>query len=397
MLRKTREFFTGRRVITIPKECLCAAFDLIYRNGLPFHGERRTRDGDIMIKMTERDALSLSRLAQDRDIPISLSEPHGAPVVINFIKKRPVIAVGAVVMISWLLFSEQIVWDIRIKGNTKTPSSEIIATLEELGFGVGTFYPPVNFDKLHADYSAAQEDIAWLSIYMNGSVAEVEVREKYKDTRPKHDKNTYANVVADCAGVVRSVNVFEGQAAVKAGDTVYPGQVLISGVVEMKEENSARYEYASGEVLCTVAEPINIVSPVERDEKHYTGREKKQISVRIFKKTVNLFINGGKNMPSCDTIEEVKQIELFGLWRLPLWINTRTEREYSMERVSYSPEDVANEAVTALSDKLKALSESGTMIEKQLSAKFENGVYSVSGVVYFERDIGKTAEFTVDP
>lgn len=397
MLRRTKDFIAGRRTVTVSKDDLCGVFDMIYKNGLRFHGERRTVDGSIRISMSERDYRSFARLAAARDIRFSASEPHGLPVVTEYLRRRPVIAVGIVLMFVWLFISERIVWDVRVTGNTKTPTPEIIEQLDTLGFGVGTFYKSVNFNQLHADYSAAQEDIAWLSVYMDGTVADVQVREKNHGPREKHADGVYANVVADRAGVVQSVNVFEGQAAVKAGDLVMPGQVLISGVVEMKEENSARYEYAAGEVICTVCEPIDVRAALTRTEKVRTGRKKTQKTVKIFKKSVNLFINGGKDMPSCDKIETVDQVSLFGVFPLPVWIDTVTYAEYVEEEVTVPAEKAANEVTAGLSEKLKTLSETGELVSKQLVSKFEDGVYSVSGAVYIDRDIGKTQEFTASP
>lgn len=397
MLKGLRNFLVGRRVVTIAQGDLCAAFDLIYKCGLSFRGEKRCPDGSIKITMSERDAMLFARRADARDLAYAVSPPHGMPVLLESIKAHPMLALLGVLLIVWLSVSERIVWDVRISGNTKTDADVIIAQLEELGFGVGTYYPSIDFNKLHADYSAAQEDIAWLSIFMDGSVADVQVREKSRDTREKHDAGVYANVVADCAGVVTAVNVFEGQAVVKAGDSVFPGQVLISGVVEMKEENAVRYEYAAGEVFCTVSEPIEITSPITRVEEEYNGREKTERSLKIFKKRINLFVNGGKDMPSCDKIEEENQVLIFNKYRLPVWISTVTYREYAEVSVTRSPEAVADEAMSALAARLKELAAIGTVIEKKLDAKFEDGAYSVSGEIYIERDIGKTSEFTAAP
>ncbi|MDD6879759.1 MAG: sporulation protein YqfD, partial [bacterium] len=136
MLGKIKEFFKGRRTVTIAKGDLCAAFDLIYRSGLRFHGEQRTADGGVRITMDERDSRSFARLADARDLPYKMSPPHGLPVVVEYLRRRPMIAVGLVAMFVWLFISERMVWDIRISGNTKTPSSEIIAQLDELGFCV---------------------------------------------------------------------------------------------------------------------------------------------------------------------------------------------------------------------------------------------------------------------
>ena len=396
MLGRIRKFLAGHRTVDIPRDEACAAFDMIYRNGLSFTGERRRADGSIRVTMTERDSASFSRLAAARDMHPVLSSPHGLPVVLDYMKHRPVIPIGLILTLVWMLYSERLVWDIRVSGNTKTPTDEIIAQLDSLGFGVGTYYPSVNFNKLHAEYSAAQDDLAWLSIYMDGAVADIEVREEWHDEREKHADGVYANVVAEVAGVVRSVNVFEGVAAVKAGDTVVPGQVLISGVIPMKEENQVRYEYAAGEVNCTVCEPIDVSSAVTRTEKRFTGHEKSEISVKIFKKTVNLFVNGGNDVPSCDKIETVKQVSLAnGRIRLPIFIEKTVWREYAEEEVTVPPENVANEVLSLVSARLKSLAERGTMISKELSAKYENGVYRISGAVYLERDIGEPQEFTV--
>ena len=74
------------------------------------------------------------------------------------------------------------------------------------------------------------------------------MRELYRNERKKHEHGTYANIVADCDGVVEEVNVVEGQAAVFPGQLVRKGQVLISGVVDGKD-GEFRYEYAEGEVM----------------------------------------------------------------------------------------------------------------------------------------------------
>ena len=397
MLKRIRKFLTGHRTAVIPQEEACEAFDLIYRSGIPFSEERRTTDGSIRITLAESGYAHFSRLARSRDMHVTFSPPHGLPVVLDYIKHRPAIPIMLTLALLCLFCSERIVWDIRISGNDKTPDSEIIAVLDSLGFGIGTYYPSVNFNRLHADFLTAQDDISWLSVYMDGTVADIEVREQWKDERDKHSDGVYANIVATEAGVVRSVNVFEGEAAVKPGETVVPGQVLISGVVNMKEDGQVRYEYAAGEVIASVCAPIGISSPLKRTEKVFTGREKAEKTLIFFKKSVNLFINGGKDIPGCDKIETVDRVTLGGRLSLPVWIRTVTYREYAEKEVSVSPAEVADEVLSALSAKLKALAARGTMTKKQLDFRLADGVYSASGAVYLDCDIGKADEFIAAP
>ncbi|MBP3377496.1 MAG: sporulation protein YqfD, partial [Clostridia bacterium] len=229
MLKRIRNYLCGWREITICADQLRAAFDLIYKNELSFASERLGEDGSVTFTMREKDCRRFFAITEEVGITYESSQLFGLPVTLGFLRRRPMIPLGIFLLLGWLFYSENLVWDIRIEGNTKTETAEIVNYLEELGFGVGTYYPSVNFNQLHANYVAGQDDIAWLSVYMHGTVAEVQVKEMYKDERVKPGENTYANVVATSAGVVESLNVYEGQAAVRPGDIVVPGQVLISG------------------------------------------------------------------------------------------------------------------------------------------------------------------------
>ncbi len=251
MFKPIRRFFTGWRRVRVTNESSAKVFDSLYRKGISFDGEKRFSDG-IEFRLSEREYKEVCESLEN----CAVSEVHGLPYVAGFVLVRPMVAVGILMFYLWMSYSSQLIWDVRVEGNTKTDTGEITEMLADLGCGIGDRYTKINFNKLHADYSAMQHDIAWLSVFMNGSVAEVQVRELYRNEREKHENGTYANIVADCDGVVEEVNVIEGQAAVFPGQLVRKGQVLISGVVEGKD-GEFRYEYAEGEVICRTAAALS--------------------------------------------------------------------------------------------------------------------------------------------
>ncbi len=369
------------------------AFDMIYKNELSFSSERMAEDGSVTFIMRERDCRRFFVLAEEGEISFESSELHGLPVTLGFLRRRPMIPLGIVALLVWLFYSENLVWDIQIEGNTKTETAEIVSYLEELGFGIGTYYPSVNFNQLHANYVAGQEDIAWLSVYMHGTVAEVQVKELYRDERVKPGENTYANVVATEAGVVESVTVYEGQAAVKAGDIVTAGQVLISGVVEMKD-GSIRYEYAAGEVICKTTDSAHIEIATEREKKVYTGHEKTKKSVKIFKNSINLFIKGGIEYATCDKIDMMEQLCPFGLIPLPVWVSTTVYKEYETFTVTVSPEVAAEDALRELHRLIEEKTDGAELTSQTVTTAFDNGVYTIDCLLYMLRDVGTTVEFT---
>ena len=383
-------FFSGWRSLTISGDCAGEAFNRIWQAGITFRDQRRNPDGSITIRMKERDAELFREIAGG--IAYETNRVRGLPVVLAFLKLRPGITVGLILMLVWLWYSSRLIWDVRIMGNSKTPAGEIIAQLEELGCGVGDYYPDINFNDVHARFLAQQNDIAWLSVYMNGTAAEVQVRELWPDERNLPESGTYANVVAEQAGVVEEIHIVNGSAAVKAGDTVVPGQVLISGVTELKD-GSLLYEYAEGEVICRTFSVIRAEAETEREVKQYTGREKTDISLKIFKKTLNLFTKGGIEAATCDTINMMEQVCPFGMNPLPVWIYRTVYREYELVTETIPADDAAAEAMLELSGKIKDETEGAELVTREVTTAFEDGVYRISCLLYLRRDNGRTEEF----
>ncbi len=394
MFSGIRNYLSSWREVSVCAEHRSAVFDLMYKNSVRFWRERST-GGEIRFRVRERYIRGLASAFEEHSIEYKLSDVHGLAALIRFLAFRPAIVFGAVIFFAWMLYSSRIIWDVRVYGNTKTPTEEIVALLDELGCGIGDYYPAIDFADVHAKYAAAQHDIAWLSVYMNGTVAEVQVRELYADTRPKHDSGVYANIVAQCDGIVESVNVFEGQAAVKAGDMVKAGQVLISGVVENKD-GSVRYEYAAGEVYCTVARSVKAEIVTEIEEKVYTGRSFSKKSVKIFKNSINLFRKCGIEEGTYDKIDIIEQLCPFGLCTVPIWINKTVYLEYEMAKITLSPEEATERAMASLNAEIRAATYDAELLSRTVDIRTENGVATAYCLLYLRQDVAKTVEFTLD-
>lgn len=384
-------YLTGTRYVEFEYADRAAVFDMMYRFGIQFSDERQTED-KTLVRIKEGSTKAFEQNMAELGLAYRLHRPHGLPVTLEFLRRRPAFLLGAAVFAVWLQWSSGIIWDVRIEGNSKTPDEIIISDLAELGCGVGDRISGINFNDLHARYQAIQSDIAWLSVFMDGTVAMVQVRESWFDEREKHEPEVYANVISDCDGIVESVNVFEGQACVKPGDIIRKGQTAISGIVEMKE-GETRYEYAAGEVICRVAESINVEINTKRRVKQYSGAEKSKKRLKFFKKSVNLFVNSGTLYPEYDKIYMIEQLCPLGLCDLPIWIEKTIFRECEIVDTVIPVGEASDEAMAELSDKLK--NAEGELLSKSVETSFTDGVYSIRCLLYLRRDTGETSEFRV--
>ena len=222
----------------------------------------------------------------------------------------------------------------------------------------------------------------------------MQVRELWPDDRQIPAEGVYANILADADGIVEEVNVREGQACVRPGDLVRKGQVLISGVIEQKDE-TFRYEYASGEVICRTAQPIHTEIRTKRETKVYTGRETAKKSIKIFKKTINLFVNSGTLYANYDKIYTIEQLCPLGLCELPVWQETTTYREYETVTQDIPPDDAADEAMAELAENIRTAVQNAELVSKSIDAGFADGVYKIDCLLYLRRDIGRTEEFPI--
>ena len=392
MLEHLSDFICGWRLLTVLPEERSRTFDLLYRNGISFSGERREPGGLITVRLREKNAQRFCRDADECGIAYRIGPLCGLPVTAAFLLHRPALPLGVLLAAGWLFYSTRIIWDVRIDGTQKTDPAEIIALLDELGCGIGDYFPSIDFNELHAKYAAVQHDIAWLSVYMNGTVAEVQVRELWPDDRVKPEKTVCANVLAEADGVVEVVNVFEGQALVKPGDVVRKGQVVISGTIEQKD-GTVRYEYAAGEVICRTACPIRTEIQTKRETKSYTGREITRKRIKFFKKIINLFINSGTLYPNYDKIDTIEQLCPFGLCEIPVWCETITCREYETVWQDIPAEEAAEEAMTRLTAQIRAVSQDAELLSRRIDTRFEDGVYIMDALLYLRCDIGCTEEF----
>ncbi len=387
----------GWTEITVSLECRSAAVSLLWELGIPFWKEKR-RDENVSLRLFRRDCAVFAIYAEEVCLPYQMTAQGGLPVFLSICHRRPGLALGGAACLLWCLWSQGMVWEIAVQGLETLTAAQVEEILSEYGCGIGDRYGELDFDKLHASVRADHPEIAWLSVYMNGTTAEVQLREKKVGTYLHHAPDTAANITATEAGEILSVRVFEGQAAVAPGQVVLPGELLISGVVPMKTEEEVRMEYAAGEVRARVMQPIIIDVPPEKEKNVYTGRVRTEKSVKIFKKIIKLFRNTGIPYATCDTIDKMEEVCLFGLYKLPVTIYSTDHRETAIITESLSPEEAIAEGARRLREETDRVLGTGEMLSRTVTAGFdENGVYRIHCLLYLEKDIGQTVEFTVRP
>jgi len=335
------------------------------------------------------DANAVEQIFTLRQIPYCMLAEKGLPKQWRAVKKRPGIFVGLFLFYAVLFIGGQFVWSIDVVGNDKVSKSEILSTLQSLGYEVGSYAPKVDYDRLHTEFLLARPDIAWVAVNLRGTRATVEVREAELPPTVYNEDTPY-NLVAAEDGILREIEIHRGERMAVSGMKVEAGDLLASGVTDIK--GKTYFTHAQGIVLAEVERRYRIEIPIQTTEKIYTGREKSQITLKILRFSVNFFQNTGNIPAMCDKIYTEQSLCLFGKISLPVSVMRTTFREYTEESHVISEEEARAEAYLQLRKLCAEETAEGELLSRSVTPDFDGDCYTIDCTLTLLCDIAKEQE-----
>ena len=286
------------------------------------------------------------------------------------------------------------VWDVRIDGNDRLTDRQIETYLASQGLEIGV--PWRSIDKSAVENSILTEngDIAWISVNRRGTVAYVQLIESENTGIPDESAPPYSNLIAECDGVIEEITVESGAAAVKVGDVVRAGDVLISGIVE--SEKGITLCRAAGVVRASSVTELTATVTETASERAVIGHRTVEIRLNIFNFSVNIFKNYGNCENTCDIIRENRNFALFGKLRLPIRIEKAYAVEYEQRQYKRSEEEMSSLAKRQLDAMMYSVFKDSDVLKLRTESHLSDGVYRITARVVYSTDIGKVSAIEIN-
>lgn len=375
-------FIFGYVKITFEPAAASAVANLLLTHGIA----AKVGNGHLIVSLRAYRSIK-PRLAA---IGAVASERMGLPYYLGKIK----CAYGAIAAILLTVFvyavSSGVVWEVRVEGNERVSREKIVEELREVGFGVGTRFSSVDIGMVESEFLKNSDTVSWIGVNRRGSVAYVSVIEKMNAEDTGIPKG-YANIVAEFDGVIEEITVKSGYAAVKVGEAVKKGDLLISGVIP--DSAGGGFVYASGSVLARRAEEVSVDVPFSEEKRAYSLPILDRISVEIFDFSINIYKKYGNTDTSCDIIEDVEECVLFNKYRLPVAIKKIYTRTYETKTVSYSSDEVTKIASHRLGELIRRALASSNLVGIKTDGGFTDEGYVMRARLNVLTDIGVVSEF----
>lgn len=367
--------------------------NLLAQHGVAFWGLEWRSPLCLRLYVSRRAAKGTAALAERAMCTSRVLGRQGLPFLLARFRRRYALIFGLLLSLAAVLVLSRFVLEVTIEGNETVPSAQIRAVLSELGVRPFVWGPSIDSGQVEQELLLRIPELGWFAVNVNGCRAEVSVREREK--KPDLiDEKTPANVVAEKGGIVTRLEVLEGAAQIGRGDTVAPGDLLISGVDDLEAPPAqggivgVRYVHAMGRVYARTWYTLSAATPLDAFGKSYTGAERTRRALILGNKQINFYLGAGISYGKYDKIEKTKTLVLPGGMTLPVSLLETTLTEY--EAV---PAQVARASAEAylrrvLEEELRARVGEGEILRMSVTVSEQDGVLTVTLLGECEEQIG---------
>lgn len=360
----------------------------------------QSRNGEFSLKVGLRDIYSLRHIARKTGCRFFIRRRVGFPFFLSRLRRRKVLAAGAVFFLVTLYLLSILVWHIEVVGNENITSRVILQVAAREGLVRGVPRWKVDAGRLEEALLEQFPQLAWVGVYREGTRVTIEVVEK--KPLPKENRAP-CHVVAKKDGLVEEMLVLKGLPLVGEGDTVTEGQILISGEIPVtsgegnEELKKMEYVQARGVVRARVwyegyGEEELVKTGVRR-----TGRSVTRVCMRTGDGEIILM--GPRQIPFKYFAEETLWKSPGGWRNIHLPVEFITRRYY--EREIYTVTQTRSEALRvarnrALKDAMRTVPPEGKVLRqtvREVGTVHPENLVRVKVLLEVMEDIGEQKPF----
>lgn len=318
------------------------------------------------LNICKKDFKEAIKIAKKTKCRIKIEKKKGLPFILYKYRKRKIFAFLLVLIVSFILFSSNFIWNIEIVNDDNVSFANIIEDLEENGLKVGKFKSQINTKEIINKIRLKRSDIAWIGIEIKGTNAIVKIVKA--DEKPDIvAEDDYCNIVSNKTGIITKISAQNGIANVREGDIIKEGTVLINGWMEGKY-TGIRYVHAKGEIQAKVWHTGNKKIFYNQKIREDTGEEENKYCIKINNFKINLSKKLSK-FEIYDTINTEKKFKIFSNFYLPISIEKITYKKQEEKEIKYKPEEAKEIGIKQIEEELdKQIENKENIVNKNINA-----------------------------
>ncbi|MCI5754273.1 MAG: sporulation protein YqfD [Clostridiales bacterium] len=375
-MRKTSTLLQGSVRLEAVGALPAGLLNACARAGVPFWQAEPADACTLRLTVRRRDLHRVRRLAMSAQCTVRVCAERGAPKYARRLHRRWVLLIGLPVCLALWFLSSLFLWDIDIVGNETVPDSTILRALDDNGVCIGSFWPSFTSDMIRCGVLLQLPELRWITVNVHGSRATVIVRER-TPVPEIVDERQPADIVAAKAGVVSRLEIFSGAATVETGQTVLPGELLVTGLVP-SSFSPPRLVHAAADVQARTWYDSTALTPLTRLEKVPTGEYFTRWAVAFGKQRINFYRNSSISHPGYDKIIKETQLGLRGVFAFPVTVIRERFERYETHESAVEREPVEAALRQRLLQQLSHELDGGTALSVRFSVSAQGDLLAVT-------------------
>lgn len=340
--------------------------------------------GEMHAKTTIRGYHRIRPCARKSGMRPRVTGRYGLPFFLHRHRRRIglLCGAGAAVLIVCLLSS--MLWTIDVQGNETVSDAEILSVFEELGVHIGARRSQIDVEEVQRTAARKLNDLAWLALNIKGSAAVIEVRERIPAPKVEND-TTPRNILAARDGTIVSMEVYEGEAAVKKGQAVLKGDLLINSVVTNKDL-SVSFKHARGVAVAQTRHTVTHTFPFRQKARRYTGEVSERYQLSFFGLRLPF---GFDKQPQGDAERFLYRntLRMNGV-PIPIYTETSLQRGYAEQEVTLTKEQALQAAAAEFERMAARELKEAKILEQKVEVHFTQDSCVITGTYSCEEEIG---------
>ncbi len=313
------------------------------------------------------DVWKLHEILHKTRTKIKIRKKIGLPFLYYKYRKKAGYAVGILAMLFLLLYLSEFIWIVQVHGNASITEETITKYLSESEQGIGAKKKSIDTDMLEKQLLQDFPQMIWVSAHFKGSTLHIAIKEQIEESVASEDQMTEGmDLLAPIDGIVDAMYVRDGTAAVKQGDTVKKGDVLIYGWIPIFNDTGDQIlqyinKNADGDVQILGSYEFSYEEKLAYEKRIATGEQREYIIIGTNHSNLNL-IPYMLGRTTHTTMTKVKQLRFGGVLPLPIYCNYLTEKSYILQQSTHSKKEMQDIMQKHLFDLNKNFQEKGIQI-----------------------------------
>ena len=383
------------------------------------------RENAIQMEIDAENFKKLRPLVRKTHVKIHILNRHGPAFFFYRHKRRWWFLLGMTVFAGMIYILSLFVWQIDIDGNRKYTDALILQALAQMDVKTGCRKSEIDLPEIEEELRIMYNEITWVSASITGTKLQIELREgdlkisgssgggqtgnvkrvENRENNPKtqngeSETDLPANLVTAEDALITNLVVRRGTVAVRYGDEVKKGDVLIEGKVYIynEDETLKKVDYltAEGDVFGKYQELYEKHYQRKHEVRSYTGKNYRELGVEIVGKSFCLPVweNILKKQLEENTLSEVwswkKQFRLTPTFYLPFALEYTEYVPYENVVEEYTDEVIKKMAEEELQKYLNELEKKGVqIISNSVTISLDADGGHVKGTLILDGPIGK--------